>query len=52
MPDNYRACTGHILPMENSQVAQQIKKTNTYMEENDMKLNLKNFASDNASNLA
>ena len=39
-PDTYRARTGHILKMKNSQVYQQLQKTQEYAIKNHMKLNL------------
>ena len=40
-PDNYHARTGHILPLKNSKIYEQLKKTETYAEENEMKINYK-----------
>ena len=38
-PDSYHARTGHALPVKNSKVFSQLKKTETYAKKNDMKLN-------------
>ena len=38
-PDSYHARTGHALPVKNSKVCSQLKKTETYAKKNDMKLN-------------
>ena len=40
-PDNYHARTGHILPVENSLVYQQLLKTMEYSVNNEMKINFK-----------
>ena len=40
LPDTYRARTGHSLNTETSKVYDQLKKTESYAQENNMKLNL------------
>ena len=41
MPDNFHARTGHVLPLSNSRVYNQLQKIESYAEKNDMKLNFK-----------
>ena len=38
-PDNFHARTGHVLPMQNSKVFQQLIKTKEYADKNSMKIN-------------
>ena len=38
-PDSYHARTGHALPLKNSKVFNQLKKTEVYAKNNEMKLN-------------
>ena len=40
-PDNFHSKTGHILPLEDSAVYQQLMKTSEYARRNEMKINLK-----------
>ena len=40
-PDNFHARTGHILPGESSNVFKQLRETEEYARENDMKINYK-----------
>ena len=41
LPDNFHAKTGHILPLQDSQVYKQLMKTQKYSEENSMVINKK-----------
>ena len=41
MPDNFHARTGHVLPLSNSRVYNQLQEIESYAEKNDMKLNFK-----------
>ena len=40
-PDTFHARTGHVLPLEKSQLYKQLIKTDFYARENEMKINLK-----------
>ena len=40
-PDTFHARTGHVLPLEKSQLYKQLVKTDFYARENEMKINLK-----------
>ena len=41
LPDQFHARTGHLLPIDKSEIHSQLLKTVKYAEENQMKLNLK-----------
>ena len=41
MPDMYHARTGHVLPIERSNVYKQLKETLEYADQNEMKINFK-----------
>ena len=41
LPDSYHARTGHVFPIENSRICQQLNKTEDYVSVNEMKLNHK-----------
>ena len=41
LPDNFHSRTGHIFPVENSAVQQQLIQTNEHAIKNEMKINLK-----------
>ena len=41
LPDSFHARTGHVLPVENLGVYQQLLKTKEYSDNNDMKINFK-----------
>ena len=41
IPDMYHAYTGHVLPPTNSEVYNQLKKTEEYSTMNEMKINYK-----------
>ena len=40
-PDSYHARTGHVLPLDRSRVYTQLQKTETYAQNNEMKINYK-----------
>ena len=41
LPENFHARTGHVLPLMNSSVYQQLVKTKEYADTNQMKINFK-----------
>ena len=41
LPDSYHARTGHALPEDESEVFKQLKETERYAKENNMKVNYK-----------
>ena len=41
LPDNFHAKTGHVLPIQDSQVLRQLQKTKEYSDKNEMMINKK-----------